>query len=250
MAETTSAPQSNKLIPILVVLLVVAAFFIGLLYTRVNLLEKGGGTGNVGTVTDNTGTQPQILPTPGPVDIDLTGETRVMGSADAKVALVEFTDYECPYCGQLFSNAYSQVKKEYVDTGKVKYFLKDFPLTQIHPNAQKSAEASNCALEQAKFWEYHDTLFGNQEALGVEALKKYAVDLGLNAAQFNSCLDSGKYAEKVKSDQASGESFGVRGTPSTFVGVLNGDTLTGIEVSGSQPFENFKSAIEDALSKV
>ncbi len=249
MTDVTAPPSSNKLVPILVVLLVIAAFFIGSLYTRVNLLEKSSGSAGNGTVNAGN-TQPPVLPTPGPVDIDLSGETRVLGSANAQVALVEFTDFECPYCGQLFKNTFPQIKKEYIDTGKVRYFIKDFPLTQIHPNAQKSAEAANCALEQGKFWEYHDTLFENQSDLGIDALKKYAVSLGLDASQFNSCLDSGKYAQKVADDQKKGEAYGVRGTPSTFVGVLNGDTMTGIEVSGAQPFESFKTAIEEALSKV
>lgn len=242
--------SSNKLVPVLVVLLIVASFFIGSLYTRVKTLESTStGTNNnvAGAVANNQPAAP-AAPT-GPVDIDISGYP-VLGNKDAKIAIVEFTDYQCPFCAQLVNNTFPDVKKNYIDTGKIKYIVRDFPLTQIHPQAQKAAEAVNCAEEQGKFWEYHDVLFKNQTALTIDDLKKYAVNLGLNTGTFNSCLDTGKMAEIVKKDQAEGEKYGVNGTPSSFVGVIEGNTVKGVQVSGAVPFESFKATIEEQLNKV
>jgi protein-disulfide isomerase len=121
----------------------------------------------------------------------------------------------------------------------VKIVYKDFPLA-IHANAQKAAEASRCAAEQGKYWEYHDRMFTNQSTLAPDNLKKFAADLQLDTAQFNSCLDSGKYTQAVAKDVAEGNRVGVTGTPAFFV---NGRFL-----SGAQPFTAFQEAIEDALA--
>ena len=251
---TKVSPLQNKLVPVLVVLLIVASFLIGSLYTQVSMLKGGTGIGgaNKGGVANNPPTNPTAAApvgnTSNPVDVDITGAP-VLGSKDAKVALVEFTDYQCPFCGQLFTNTFPQIKKDYIDTGKIKYIVRDFPLTQIHPYAQKSAEAANCALEQNKFWEYHDTLFKNQTALLPDNLKQYAGTLGLNANQFNSCLESAKMADKISKSLSDGAKYGVNGTPASFVGVSSGNTVKGVLISGAQPFDAFKTAIETALKQ-
>ena len=121
----------------------------------------------------------------------------------------------------------------------MKIVYKDFPLA-IHANAQKAAEASRCAAEQGKYWEYHDRMFSNQATLAPDNLKKFAADLQMDTAQFDSCLDSGKYAQAVAKDVAEGNRVGVTGTPAFFV---NGRFL-----SGAQPFNAFQDAIEDALA--
>ncbi|MEK7165603.1 MAG: thioredoxin domain-containing protein, partial [Patescibacteria group bacterium] len=169
--------SSNKFIPILVVLLVVASFLIGSLYTQVNLLKKGSGAAPTVAApaanNENAPAAPPQEPT-GPLSTDIdVAKIPALGKEGAKVAVVEYTDYQCPFCGQLFTNAFPQIKKDYIDTGKIRYYVKDFPLTQIHPMAQKAAEAANCATEQNKFWEYHDYIFANQTALTIDALKKY-----------------------------------------------------------------------------
>lgn len=256
--ETVPQPpaQSNKLVPVLVVLLIVASFLIGSLYTQVNLLKKGGtvvsgtggGTGD-GVVAGGQAANPPP-PDPGTsvkATIDVTGAPS-LGDKNAKVALVEFTDYQCPYCGQLFTQTFPSLKKEYIDTGKIRYFVRDFPLIQIHPLAQKAAEATACANDQGKFWEYHDKLFTNQQALAVDDLKKYAGELGLNASTFVACLDSSKYKDKIAKDQKDGESYGVRGTPASFVGVIEGNTVKdAFLVSGAVPFDTFKQTIDGVL---
>lgn len=254
--EETSRPslQANKFLPVLVVLLILASFLIGALYTKVQFLEKGGVTkaasdtgGKVAAAADQPA-QPQV-PESTPVDVDVEGVPS-LGDKNAKVAIVEYTDYQCPFCKRLFEDAFPQIKKEYIDTGKVRYFVRDFPLFQIHPQAQKAAEAVNCAQDQGKFWEMHDTLFKNQTSLLPDDLKKYAVELGLNTDKFNNCLDSAQFEDKIKKVQADAEKIGVRGTPASFVGAINGNTVSqAINVSGAVPFETFKTTIEEQLKK-
>ena len=256
--ENPIRSSGSKIVPVLVILLIVSSFLIGSLYTQVNMLKSGSGT-NTNANAAAAGTQPAgqaagaaapEAPPPVVDAIDISG-IPVKGEKSAKVAIIEFTDYQCPFCGQLFTNTFPSIKKEYIDTGKVKYLVMDFPLTQIHPYAQKAAEAASCATDQNKYWEMHDKLFANQTALTVDDLKKYAADLGFNTGNFNSCLDSGKYADKVAKSIKSGEGYGVRGTPASFVGTLEGNTVKNATmVSGAVPFEQLKSTIEEALKKV
>jgi len=190
-------------------------------------------SGNKGAKTNGT-----PLPSIAPANISLAGEP-VEGSANAKVTMIEFSDFQCPFCGRFFSDAYPQIKQNYIDAGKVKLVFKNFPLTQIHANAEKAAEASECAFEQNKFWEYHDKLFQNQNNLGVSDLKKYAQQVDLDAQKFNSCLDTGKYASRVSQELQEGIAAGVDGTPSFFI--------NGNKIVGAQPFSVFQQAIDTQL---
>ena len=190
-----------------------------------------------GNVVQNP-TQGQQLPSQGEkVNVEI-GDSPVLGSKTAKVTIVEFSDYECPFCGRHFEQTYPQLKKDYIDTGKVQLVFKDFPLS-FHPQAQKAAESARCAGEQGKYWEMHDKLFSNQQSLSVENEKKWAKELGLNTAKFDSCLDSGKYASAVQADSNYGQSIGVSGTPAFFI---NGKKLV-----GAQPYSSFQAAINAEL---
>jgi protein-disulfide isomerase len=171
-------------------------------------------------------------------EIELTGDDPSLGPASAPVTLVEFSDFQCPFC-QRVAPTLKQVKDTYGD--KVRVVWKDFPLTQIHPQAFKAGEAAHCAADQGKFWEYHDRLFANQQALQPNDLKKHAADLGLDAAAFASCLDSSKYGERVRDGVAQGSRLGVNSTPTIYI---NGRVL-----SGAQPYETFAAVIEEELSK-
>ncbi len=163
-----------------------------------------------------------------------------LGDADAPVTIIEFSDYECPFCGRFFSQTLPEIKKEYIDKGLVKLVYRDFPLS-FHPNAQKAAEAAECAGDQGSYFEMHDKIFENQQAIGVANLKAYAADLGLNTVAFSNCLDSGKYAQEVRDDTADGQAAGVSGTPSFFI---NGKKLI-----GAQPFDAFKAIIDAELAE-
>jgi predicted DsbA family dithiol-disulfide isomerase/Skp family chaperone for outer membrane proteins len=160
------------------------------------------------------------------------------GPAAAPVTIVEFSDFECPYCGGLFPTL-KQVETNYAD--KVRIVYRQFPLSNIHPHAEKAAEASLCAFEQQHFWEFHDSMFGNQRELSVPDLKQRAVNLKLDTAKFNECLDSGREVASIQADIQEGARAGVTGTPALFI---NGRLL-----SGNQPYSEIKEVIEDELQR-
>ena len=165
----------------------------------------------------------------------------VLGNPDAPVTIIEFSDYQCPFCRRFWQQTLPLIKQNFIDTGKVKLVYRDFPLN-FHQYAQKAAEAAECAGEQGKYWEYHDILFERQaewSAQGVQKFKDYAVELGLDLEQFSSCLDSGKYAQEVQKDYQDGISYGVRGTPTFFI--------NGVKIVGAQPYQTFETVINQFL---
>lgn len=160
----------------------------------------------------------------------------IRGNKNAKITMIEYSDFECPFC-QRHAPTLQQVIDQY--EGDVRLVYRHLPLSSIHPNAQKAAEASECAADQGKFWEMHDKLFENNTALGVTNLKSYAKDLGLNQSKFDDCLDSGKYAAKVNQQAAEAQAAGITGTPGTFVN----DQL----VKGAYPLSTFQQIIDAEL---
>lgn len=170
----------------------------------------------------------------------------VLGDTDAEISIVEFSDFECPFCARAYTGAVTQLKQSsYFQNGQVNLIYKQFPLNSIHSRAQKAAEASLCAQEQGDFWEYHDTLFENQGALDINSLKSYAQQLGLDTSKFNSCLDSGRKASEVSKEVQQATSSGGRGTP--YFVVVNTRTGSSVPVSGAVPFAQFESAINSLL---
>ena len=161
----------------------------------------------------------------------------VRGSAAAPVTIVEFSDFECPFCGSLFPTL-KEIEKNYAE--KVRVVYRQFPL-DIHPHAQKAAEASLCANEQQHFWEFHDLMFGNQKDLTVDSLKKKAADLKLDTQAFDACIDSGKHAEAIRKDIVEGSRAGVTGTPAMFI---NGRLL-----GGARPYSDIAEIIDDELQR-
>lgn len=175
------------------------------------------------------------------VDID---NEHIRGNKNAKVAVIEYSDFECPFCARVHPT-YEKIIADYGDD--VMWVYRHFPLSSIHPNAQKAAEASECAAELGgndAFWEMADLLV--EQGTAYEQYAKYAAQIGLDAADFDECVSSGKYAEKVASDQQSGSAAGVNGTPGNFV--YNMETKEGKFISGAQPFEAFKAAIDPYLN--
>lgn len=166
-----------------------------------------------------------VSPTPTLEVRDVATEGRPQrGADDAPITIVEFTDYECPFCGRYIRDTYPALLAEYGD--RMKYVVRNFPLSSIHPNARKAAEAAECAFDQGRFWEYHDALFQNQGALDVPSLKAYAEELGLDVASFATCLDSGAKRDVVAADHRDALAHGVNGTPTFFV---NGRMLVGAQ---------------------
>ena len=176
------------------------------------------------------------------------GDSPILGKPDAPVTVIEFSDYQCPFCQKFFTSTLPEIKKDYIDTGKVRYVFRDFPLDSIHPQARKSAEAAHCAGEQGKYWEMHDVLFKNQRALMADNLKGFARDLGLEVDAFNTCLDQGKLATVVSAHQAAGSAAGITGTPGFFIGktTANGQ-FEATFIKGSQPITAFRQVIDRLL---
>ena len=173
------------------------------------------------------------------------------GDKNAKVTLVEFTDYQCPFCSRHMRDTFPQIENDYIKTGKIRYVLREFPLESIHPQAVKAAEAANCSGEQGKYWEMHDRLFANQNTLGAQELPNHAQALGLEADKFKSCLDNGKYTAKVRKDLNDAQKYGVTGTPTFFVGLTDpksSDVKAIRKIVGAQTFAAFKDAIDTLLN--
>ena len=224
------------------------------IFYNANLIVKSlsGGV----SVASNNNQQPPAQPIApaqaptGPITVASRSDQPTIGNKNAKVTVVEFGDFQCPFCKQFYQQTFSQIKSAYIDTGKINYVFRHFPLTQIHVNAQISSEAAECANQQGKFWDYHNLLYtdGQSDGTGLDkaSLEKYADQLGLNkgtlgfgAGKFNKCLESNATLDIVNKDQAEGAKDGVSGTPSFFI---NGQLLVGAE-----PFVNFQQAIDAAL---
>ena len=211
---------------------------------------------NKNNVVINGNNQPTKNQPTGSVKVSIDDDP-VLGNKNAPVTLIEFSDFQCPFCRSFWRDTLPQIQKDYIDTGKVKFVYRDFPLVSIHPAAAPAAEAAECAEDQGKFLAMHDKIFQEQDKQGqgtvqftADDLKKWAAQIGLNASQFNSCLDSRKYKSEVEKDTADGSSAGVTGTPAFFLGKSNSSgTIEGTLVSGAQPFSAFKVIIDEMLSK-
>jgi protein-disulfide isomerase len=185
-------------------------------------------------------------PKPPSEPISLDG-AEVTGKPDAKVALVVYSDFQCPYCGQFARNTLPTIQKQYVDTGKVLLAFRELPL-DIHPFARKAAEGALCAGRQGKFWLFHDALFADQQALDTPSLRGHAVRLGLDAKAFDECL-GGQTAAVVAADRQNADSFGISGTPTWFVGTVVGPRRVKVaeRFSGALPIAQFQGRLDELL---
>lgn len=178
-------------------------------------------------------------PSPGP-----SGPEHSLGDPDAPLTIVEYADFQCPFCQRVAVGILPQIQREYIDTGQVRLVFRHFAFLGME--SLWAAEAAECAGEQGKFWEYHDVLFANQMgenrgAFAIDRLKTFARDLGLDGAAFDACLDSQRYLAKVEADRATGQAQGVSSTPATVVG----ESI----IVGAQSWADFKAVIERELSK-
>lgn len=215
--------------------LVVGAQPFSVFKQKIDAALSGSGTAGSGdTAPQPSAPQPSQPTAPEPTADVGDGTKPPLGDANAPVTIVEFLDYKCGFCGRHHEQTFPQIKENFVDEGLVKYVVRDFPVV----GGNKAAEASRCAADQGMFWEYHDLLFSNQQASEAQ-YKAWAGELGLNQAEFDSCLDSGEKSSAVQADFSAGQEAGVTGTPGFFV--------NGVKINGAQPYDVFEDAINQAL---
>jgi protein-disulfide isomerase len=172
-----------------------------------------------------------------PVDVDTSGQP-ARGPEDAPLTMVEFVDFECPFCGSFARETLPRIEREYGD--RIRYVSMNFPL-QIHGHAEHAARAAECAFAQDRYWEYHAELFANQDALAQSDLLEYAERIGLDLDAFKACLDARDTRELVQDDIEAGQGYGVSATPTFFI--------NGIPINGAQPYERFRTALDDELAE-
>jgi protein-disulfide isomerase len=186
---------------------------------------------------------PGATPAPSVYQNVTAGSFPTQGDSNAKVLVVEWADFQCPFCEQFFSQVEPQIKKDYIDTGKIKFAFRDFAF--LGQESNDAANAARCANDQGKFWDFHDYLYSHQgqENSGTfskDNLKKFGAAVGLNTDQFNSCVDSNKHAQDVTDDTTAGKNVGVSGTPTVYI--------NGVQLVGAQPYSAFKAEIDKALA--
>jgi protein-disulfide isomerase len=241
--ESSVKSLIEKIVPILLVLSIALAFVVGILWNKVSTLEKGTTLGANTAANGAAAANPSAPPS---VNIDSAGGVGhfpIMGSSSAKVTLIEFADFRCPYCEQFFSQTEPQIIQNYVNTGKVKFAFRNYAF--LGPASVVAADASECANDQGKFWAFHDYLYKNQpdesdtSMYNSDTLTKDAVSLGMDGTKFNTCLSTKADDAKVQQDLADGEKAGVSGTPAFFV--------NGTFINGAEPYSVFQQAIDAAL---
>ena len=257
----------ENLVPILLIASIGLAFAVGMLWQKVWNLE-GGGTTRIAGLPAQAGIQggeeggvqagnPQAVaqpqqPTKGVATVD---DDPLLGDKNAPVTIIEFSDYECPFCKRHFDQTHPQLIEKYVDTGKAKIVFRDFPLSFHDPMATKEAVAANCARDQGgdkKYFEFHDEIFkrtvSNGNGLDDVKISAIATDLGLNINSFTTCLSNKAMEDEVKKDIADGTAAGASGTPTFLIGKTTSDgKIDGDLVIGAQPFNAFQAVIDPLL---
>lgn len=237
---------------IMIGLLVVASFLIGSLWTKVQYLEKKGVQNKAVSPQQAA---PQVPQQAGSKEVSVDDDP-TLGDKSAPITMIEFVDYECPFCKRFYDGTLPQIKKEYIDNGKVKLVMRDLPLS-FHQNAHKESQAAECAREQGgdtAYFKYHDEIFkrttSNGTGLALDQLSVIANDIGLNGSALQSCLDSEKYKAEVDKDLADAAVYGANGTPTFFIGKSSSSgKFSGTILVGAQPFESFKAALDAELNK-
>ena len=174
----------------------------------------------------------------------------VLGKADAPLTMVEFTDLQCPFCRQFHTQAFEQIKKEYIDTGKLRYISRDFPLDSIHPYALAAARAARCAADQGKFWDMRHAILVNNATLNNDVFATFAGDLKMNVNTFKTCTaDASKFQADIQKDLSEGNAVGIQGTPSFVIGKTSANGLDGVRFVGAQPYAQFDAKLKELLAR-
>ncbi len=183
---------------------------------------------------------------PGPppvVSVKLPADAEMLGSKTAPYTMVEYMDLQCPFCKRFDDTTFAEIRKNLIDTGKLRYYSRDFPL-DFHPFAMKAAVAAHCAAEQGKFWPMRQTLVTNAQNLSVDAIQSYAKTVGLDSGSFNGCLASNKYDAAIRASISEATQAGVQGTPSFVLGKSTPEGVTGTLVVGALPYPAFESEMK------
>lgn len=238
----------------LVAVVAVAAFFAGLYFSNLDSdqITKSDLDDAISRIESKIGNN---LPSPTlplqPIKISLDDDP-IRGNPDAPITIVEFSDYQCPFCARFYAQTLPLLLEEYIDEGKVNLVYRDFPVQRIHPNALAAAAAAECADDQGKYWEYHDTLFEKQNAWAkldsnsaISTFSQFAAEIELEQQQFDNCLESGKYLEEVQADFSDGKNYQVTGTPGFFIG---NEDIGFVKIIGAKPYDAFKKVIDAQLN--
>jgi len=175
------------------------------------------------------------------------GKEFALGKSDAPLVMVEYTDYQCPFCNRFHTTTFPELKKQYIDTGKIRFISRNYPLS-FHPHAMKAAQAVLCAGDQGKFWQLKDALMTNSAKMSPELITSLARDASLDMGAFQACLDGGKHDAEIKAGIAAAEGVGINGTPSFVLGRMNGEYLEGYKIVGAQPFASFDAVAKELLA--
>ena len=174
----------------------------------------------------------------------------MLGKADAPLTMIEYTDLQCPFCRQYHITAYEQIKKEWIDTGKLRYLVRDLPIESIHPQAMPAARATRCAGDQGKVWEMRHSILLNNQRLTNESFATFAQDLKLNTAAFNKCFaDPTKFQADISKDMAEAASVGITATPSFVIGKTSAGPMNGVRVIGAQSYAAFDAKLKELAAK-
>lgn len=237
----------------LVAVVAIAAFFAGSYFSNLDsdVVTQSELNDAISKLESKIESVQQVPSQPSqPLKISLDDDP-IRGDPNAPITIVEFSDFQCPFCARFHVQTLPLLLEEYIDTGKVNLVYRDFPIQSIHPNALPAAVAAECANEQGNYWEYHDTLFEKQSSWSrldsnsaISTFSQYATDIGLEQQQFDSCLGSGKYLEEVQGDLSDGRDYDITGTPGFFIG---NEEIGFVKINGAQPFDSFQRIIDAQL---
>ena len=258
-SETVNIKKSTFkiLICLVVITMIIAAFFVGYYVSNIDSnavsqkeLQNAVSKLELKILQNQLPTKQQTPPLPTKVIISIDDDP-MKGNPDAKITIIEFSDFQCPFCAKFHKDTLPLLEKNYISTGKVNFVYRDFPIQSIHPNAVPAALASECADDQGKYWEIHDMILQNQnnwKSLSIEQsinlFSKYAYEIGLNDIEFDTCMVTEKHLDEIRGDLNDGRIYGITGTPGFFVG---NEKIGFTKLIGAQPFSSFQKVLDEQL---
>ena len=243
----------NSLIISIIIITGIAAFFAGSFVSNLNSEQISQKELDNAIAELELKILEKQLPTKQPsIPLEISADNDpVIGNPDAPITIIEFSDFQCPFCARFHIQTLPTIMEEYIEKGSVKLVFRDFPIQSIHPNAVPASVAAECANEQGKFKQMHDMLFEKQKewsdletVYAIELFNQYSEQINLEQEQFSSCLSTAKYVKEIQNDLDDGRTYGVTGTPGFFIG---NQQIGFVELKGAQPFESFKNVIDKQL---